>query len=205
MTSHSRRGFTLVEVAVAAGMTAVVFLAVATATAAGLAAWRKAEELMGLAREGAEVLRRVEQDLAGAMASPTFPFRGGPTEVSWTTTGVDGPTAVSWKLAASSGDAPVGFTRTWARLLPPRTEPVSGARRYGWISTVAFTYPMGPPSGQAGDPVWGDQWPAEQSARVPQAVRVHVTVTGPRGNSLPLEQTIVLPQGRLGVPASGPS
>ena len=196
----------MVEVVIAAAITAVVFFAVAMASAAGVAAWRKAEELTTLAREGAEVVRRVESDLAGAMASATFPFRGGPTEMSWTTTDGEGPVTVSWTLgAASPGETPAGVTRTWARVLPPGAAPVSGARRYGWVSTVAFTYPMGAPSGQAGAPVWSDRWAADQAARVPQAVRVHVTVTGPHGNSLPLEQTIVLPQGHLGVPASSPS
>lgn len=103
-----RAGFTLVELAVAAAIAAIVLVGVAVTMGGGILAWRRAEETAQMAREGTAILRELEGQLHRSLASEMLPFEGGAASLHFTMSDGMGPVDVRW-----ANDRP-GATVTFA-------------------------------------------------------------------------------------------
>lgn len=190
-TSSGRtgRGFTLIELMIAAGITTVVFAAVAVTTAGGLAAWRTAESLSRMTQEGTKVLRALEQDLTTALASETFLFEGRRAGLSCTVSRQYRPMKVSWAVSEGTWSREARWLTAEGTAAPEPVPP----HRWRAVETIAFEYPIA----QDGAVTWVETWPAEQATTLPSAVRVTVGLLGPRDHRLTLTRTIGVPAGRL--------
>lgn len=196
-------GFTLIELAIAAGITVVVFAAVATATAAGLSAWRTSETMSRMTREGTQCLRALERDLTTAVASAALPFSGQREGFTCSVSRASRPQEATWTLAAPAGGPAFaeasagGQGRVWTRharwLTGPGQEPPESVPSRSWrsVEEVALAYPVTRDNALA----WVETWPAPQAASLPAAVRVTMTLRGPRGQSLTMTRTIDIPAG----------
>lgn len=172
---HCRAGFTMVELVVAAAIAAIVLVGVAVTTGGGILAWRRAEELARLAREGTTLIRTLESQLLRSLASDTFPFEGQKTGLQFVMSDGRGPVAVRWT-------------------------PTTYTPQYGRVEALAFAFPMA--QAQPGY-AWSEEWTAANRPQVPSAVRVAVQLRGPRGGIWAVQRTIALPHGTFGTMEQG--
>lgn len=203
-----RRGFTLVEVVVAAAIAAVALVGVSVAIGGGLMAWGRAQAMAQLTREGTKTLRLLEGQLLRAIASATdpFTFRGSATGLQFMMTDGVGPVQVSWTATAPS-EPPGGPGRliaTWQPVESGVSPGSEGAHTMicAGVARVAFAFPVRePPSGYR----WVETWGPPNTAVVPQAVRIQLDLTGGRRGGMRFERVVVLPQGTFGQPAPEPA
>lgn len=190
------------EVVIAAAITAVIFVAVSTAVGGGLMAWRKAEELAHLTRESQQMTRALEGQLTRAIASKTFPFEGTQSSLRFVMTdGAGTPMQVSWRAALGLAGQPGAITNS-TQVLPPLSESATDPeriQRFPGISDVEFSFPMQIESETGAPYEWRHDWATDENVvHVPQAVRIAVTLQGPRGGRIHTERLAVLPQGLFG-------
>jgi len=187
----------MVELVVAAALAGVLLVGVSTAMGGGILAWRKAEELTSLAREGGKALRLLEDQLVRSLASEAFPFDGSATELHFVASDGTGPLEVRWSASLGSAPGEEGtLTGRWWTMDAGAAAGVAHQHVCPWVREIAFSYPMGNQEG--GGYAWQETWASGNSIQVPQAVRVTLRLAGPRGGVVDLERVIVLPHGAFG-------
>lgn len=205
MSRADLRGFTLMEVVLSAAIAAILFVAVAVAVGGGLSAWRKAEELSSLTREGTKTLEMMEQGLLRSIASQDFLFEGSGSSIRFVTGGNAGPIQIRW-----GQETPVlGGRPVWVVASKPLSKPdpnvvetPEAKRLFEAVESVEFQFPYVEENDDGYG--WLSDWRDENQRQVPQAVLVKMNLSIQGRTRLSMERLVVLPHGRLGTVESAP-
>ncbi len=201
---HYRSGFTLVEVAVAGAIAAVLLLAIGATFHSASIAWGHGVGRAARALQAEVVLERLSEELQQAVriGMPDVGFVGRRNAVVWWVAAGDG---------ALGGGAPLvrvgyrydGGSRSVARgevALPEATAIDRGDGRTVLtdVASCAFAFPYR----SGGAVVWRDEW--RWGDHIPAAVRVALSVDqapssrGGTGESFTIERIVPIPHGVVG-------
>jgi prepilin-type N-terminal cleavage/methylation domain-containing protein len=173
-----QRGFTLIEVLVSTAIFSVVALAVYSAFAGGVGAWRRAQEFSAAYQTTRLVLEDMARELKNAVTISGTDFVGESRSVSFLTVlhEADGPgrpadpriTRVTYEMQRDRATATYALSRRWESEVegapPGETELVANP-----ISNLEFQYTSKDEQGRIGP--WRDGW------RVSEAVPLGVKIT----------------------------
>lgn len=215
----AQKGFSLVEVMLALGLSAAILGAIYSTLYAGTRGWKRMRQRAELFQVGRVVLDRIEDDVqhalpltqgawkkrvlikgsASALALPTMLSIADPNATSapfvWPAVGM-----VSYSWSTPADGAPPVLERTWQAWVPEDNPevPTSGQDVFpNVIANVSFSYPYRNEHGDYPSIIWDDQW--RQPMRIPKGVRVEILLKQPdTGEQVTLSKTISIPQGLLG-------
>lgn len=188
----ARRGFSLVELLVAAAIAALVLTALVAAFAGGIRVWERACSLGRKEQELGLALEELERDLRNAFTFRGIAFEG--RETSLTFPGllqVSGPGGAPARRLGTIRYAEDRGRRSLTRarwLFPGRESPVVGETLVTGVVRLRFAYWGWMDS--SGVAAWGPDW-LDRTNR-PAAVRVELSVQR-GGEQFETMRTIVLP------------
>jgi len=208
-------GFTLIEVLLALGLSALMLGAIYSLLYTGSRGWKYMRGRADVDETARVVLDRLERDLENAVPlskgqwSGKFPFHGESSTLSFPTLlSIVDPEAdqppfeqsaigfVTYRWGPSAEGATNVLERDWVLLTPDADSslPASGKDIFpSCLTGIAFSYAYRGGSSVAWDALW------REPEKIPQGVRVDLTLTTPeKGDSVVLSKTIQVLNGALG-------
>ncbi len=198
-------GFTLLELAVAAALSAVVLTAAAVVSVRGMTAWRSSDSRLQALSRAEKGLSRLAEELRSAAAPADLPFHGVKEEIGFAKAeDLTRLAEVRYRVirdAAGSG----AWVREW---LPfPKAQETAPE-----VTTLAdrvtlFSLEYGAVSDEEGQKVvrWVESWDDPQGGKaIPKIVRVRLEGTDARGRAFAVTRDLWIPHGTLDpAPESG--
>ena len=187
------RGFTLIEVLVSLSLFAIISLAVYSAFAGGISAWRKTQEFSSVYQTGRLLLDEMAGELTNTVKFRESEFVGGPKEMSFVTaTRLSMMAEHSTERGISKVTYEVGSGRfpATAVLYRRRTSNLkTKGERVAWvdaIETLDFAYTYKDSSGKLTP--WSGTWNIK--GEIPYGVKISLSIGGAR-----FTKWVVIPDG----------
>lgn len=204
MRSFVRRGFTLIELTVAAALVAIMGSAVVALVGRGLTAGQRADGRLHQLFRAEKAFQQMAEDLRGALPVAEEPFLG-----------------EEGRMGFVRAESPQQLAQIGYRLEPGEAGRVLIRDRESYPSSeeqapdskvvldhlrlFSLAYPaLEEAGGQkqiAWQPVWTD---SDESENVPEMVRVTVEIDDPKGGTVSLTREVRIPHGALAVPPREP-
>lgn len=190
-------GFTLLELAVAAGLGALLLTAVAVLGTRGMSAWRRVDGRLQALFQVEKGLSRMEEELRNGAAPADRPFHGVKGEIAFTF--AEGPTRlreVTYRLLTGpSGRS--AWVRQWKLFPDPDgKEPETETLMRG---VTQFSLQYGTVAEAEGQKIlrWVESWDdlGEGTKGIPKIVRVRLEGTDAGGRAFSVTRDVWIPQG----------
>lgn len=195
---------TLIELAVASLLGALVGLAAVVLLARGMTGWRRTDaqlqQLFAVER-GLEMLGR---DLRNAVASADRPFEGTATGLHFAAAeGESRLMEVGYRLEGEPEE--LSLIRQW-RPFEEKEEPFLQKTLFTRVQNFSLEYAVLPPEGEGrGSFRWSPQWKsAPGGGSLPQMIRLQCRVQGPQAAPALIVREFWIPQGVIPVEAGEP-
>lgn len=187
-----RRGFTLLELLIAAVLIAVVATVLASAFAAGFRVWQRTSQVGGRSTDALIALEMMEKDIHNTIPCRMVAFSGGEDWVeipSVVTSGLAGSGSQSGCVRYEFNTSGKGVDRILRYFPFPDPEQLKREQALDDVQALRFLYMDRDANGKA-TLTWTRGWTGRTNS--PVAMKVMFTV-GQGGDQVDLERAIVLP------------
>lgn len=195
-----RKGFTLLELVIAAGLTAIMATAVVVVLGRGLTAWKTTDSRLQKIFELKKSISLFEKDLRNAAAFDPIPFEGKAGEWIFTSAQAsDRLSAIGYRLAPAPDGGSV-LERT-VQLLDQEPQPVAVKQLLSGVKEARVQYAAFRGEQEKKNLEWIDAWDsAVQNKQIPRGIRLAWVVSqGSSGPDISFSEEIWIPQGAWGV------
>lgn len=192
-------GFTLLELAVAAALGAMLLTAVAALGVRGMTAWRGVDSRLQTLFHLEKGLSQMAEELRNGAAPADLPFHGVADEIGFAT--AEGPTRlteVQYRLVAdASGGA--AWVRRWRRFPAGEAEELQTETLAAGVTGFSLQY--GAVADTDGQKAlrWVESWDDPQELKtIPKVVRVRFEGADARGRAFSMTRDLWVPAGTWG-------
>lgn len=202
MNTRVRGGFTLLELVVAAALTALMSAAVVALVGRGLTAWQRADARLQQMFRAQKAFQQLAEDLRAAVPVTGRPFLGEESRLGFLRAeSAHQLSRVGYRLEEGAG----GKILIRERDLYPEKEGRDPETRVllDRVRRMVLAYPVLEEDGGQKQLAWQPAWHKPKGPEsVPELVRVTMELDDSRGGKLSWTGEVWVPQGSLGEPSS---
>ena len=202
MNTRVRGGFTLIELVVAAALTALMSTAVVALVGRGLTAWQRADIRLQQMFRAQKAFQQLAEDLRAAVPVAGQPFLGEESRLAFLRAESEHQLArIGYRVEETTGEKILIRERE----LYPKREGQDPETRVllDHVRRVALAYPVLEEDGGQKRLAWQPAWTEPKGSEVvPELVRVTMELDDSKGGKLSWTGEVWVPQGSLGAPSS---